>query len=98
MIQQTSLAAYDELKKSRQLGPRQKAALAELERHPDGITDRELKEELHWEINQITGRRNELVYAGLVCEKSHRFCRVTRRRVIAWGIRLSNEQQMRIWD
>ncbi len=70
MVQQTSLLAFQEIKKD--LGKRQKKVLAVLEQLKQlggSATDKQLSTYLHWPINCITPRRNELVKKGLIVTK-----------------------------
>jgi hypothetical protein len=48
------------------------------------MTDKELSRALHWEINCITGRRDELVKLGLVVLNQKRSCGVTGNRAKSW--------------
>lgn len=50
------------------------------------MTDKELSRALHWEINCVTGRRDELVKAGLVVLSQKRRCGVTGNRAKAWKV------------
>ena len=51
------------------------------------MTDKELSRALHWEINCITGRRDELVKLGLVVLNQKRGCGVTGNRAKAWKVK-----------
>lgn len=48
------------------------------------MTDKELSRALHWEINCVTGRRDELVKAGLVILNQKRRCGVTGNMCMSW--------------
>jgi len=50
------------------------------------MTDKELSRALHWEINCITGRRDELVKLGLVVLNQKRSCGVTGNRAKSWKV------------
>lgn len=67
-ITDTSLQAYEELKKSGKLQPREnKVLLAIIQLN--GATDKQIAAHLGWEINQVTGRRNSLEKKGMVFSK-----------------------------
>lgn len=83
MIQETSLFAYEAL--TPQLSDMQRIVYEALKQEP--MTDRELKNKLGWEINSITGRRNELFEMGKIEKARKRPCRITGRTVIEWKIR-----------
>ncbi|MCJ7559403.1 hypothetical protein MUO79_02140 [Candidatus Bathyarchaeota archaeon] len=51
------------------------------------MTDKELSRALHWEINCITGRRDELVKVGLVVLSQKRGCGVTGNRAKSWKVK-----------
>jgi L-alanine-DL-glutamate epimerase-like enolase superfamily enzyme len=51
------------------------------------MTDKELSRALHWEINCITGRRDELVKLGLVVLNQKRSCGVTGNRAKSWKVK-----------
>ena len=63
------------------------------------MSDREIAEHLGWEINRVTGRRNDLLNhkdtwgnsLPLVEKKGHKISKY-RQRVIVWGL-VSKEQQ-----
>jgi len=50
------------------------------------FSNRELAEELGWDINRVTPRTHELREQGVLKESRKRFCKVTGRRVWAWKI------------
>lgn len=51
------------------------------------MTDKELSRALHWEINCVTGRRDELVKAGVVVLNQKRKCGVTGNRAKSWRVK-----------
>lgn len=51
--------------------------------NPD-FTDKELQQLLGWEINQITGRRNDLVKLDLIYSDHQRKCTITNNIVRTW--------------
>lgn len=85
-VQQTSVDVYySEIIPS--LGPMLKKIYRAFKcaRYP--VTDREIAYYLGWEINQVTGRRNDLLKAGIIekCEK--RICKITKRKVLTWYLK-----------
>ena len=84
MIQETSLQAYEEVKKT--LSEKQFQVWKTLKRSRLAMTNTEIADYLHWSINRVTPRVNELVKLFRVEMKAKRFCKITGRRAIAWGI------------
>lgn len=81
-MQPTSLNAYRrEIAPS--IGERQQFVLNAIRMH-DTMTDKEIKDYLGWEINCVTGRRNELVKLKLIRKAGERICKSTGRRAICW--------------
>jgi DNA-binding MarR family transcriptional regulator len=83
-IRQTSLNAYRQLEANNELGSKQIEVLNTF-RTCGNMTDLEISAMLGWPINQVTGRRNELVKAEYVNEKGLKLNR-TGRKAIVWGI------------
>jgi predicted transcriptional regulator len=81
-VQQTSIESYIKLDEEC-LGRMQTLVLAYIRAHP-GCSDREVSEALHLRINQVTGRRNELVEFGLVQENGKKIDVTTNRTVLTW--------------
>ena len=50
-------------------------------------SDRQLKDYLHWEINQVNGRRNELLKAGVIIKIKEGISEKTKRKVTFWKIK-----------
>lgn len=51
------------------------------------VSDRQLKDYLHWEINQVNGRRNELLKAGIIIKIKEGISEKTKRKVTFWKIK-----------
>ena len=84
-VRDTSLKAYLEI--YHQLGEKQQKLLTAFYENPArDFSDRELAEYLHWQINTVTPRRNELVKKGILTESRKKQCRYTGRTVWAWKI------------
>lgn len=82
-VAQTSRDAYKGIQDG--LGRRQLEVLAAIERHPTGITNSEISNELHWPINRVTPRVFELRSAGLVALVGKRPDRWTGKTSCLWG-------------
>lgn len=82
LMQKTSLTAFDSIQKS--LGRRQQEVLDMINIYGPQ-TDEELKHHLGWEINRITGRRNDLYKDGIIQPKGTKKSS-TGRTVIIWGL------------
>lgn len=50
-------------------------------------SDRQIKDYLHWEINQTTARRNELLHMGIIMKYKEDISEKTKRKVIFWKIK-----------
>jgi len=50
-------------------------------------SDRQIKDYLHWEINQTTARRNELLHMGIIIKYKEGISEKTKRKVIFWKIK-----------
>ena len=83
-VRQTSLEAYRELNYSGVLGKNQLIIYNTISTNPD-ITDLKIAQSLGFNINQVTGRRNELMKKGLV-ESTQKVLSPTGRTVHAWKI------------
>ena len=95
MPRQTSLAAYDELKKSGSMAPDEESVLSVLVWHPSGLTDQEIAEKLGpgWYPSRVSARRNGLrqrledsQIGYQIIEKPHRPCKVTGHMAIPWAV------------
>lgn len=82
-VQQTSIMAYTELKKSGELGKMQQEVLEAIRLH-GLITDRSLSLYLRIPINCVTARRYELVQLGLVHKGLTVYDAYTHKKVIGW--------------
>ncbi len=94
-VQETSLAAYADAVP--QLRPRQKKVYEILEEQGP-MTNLEIAYYLHWPINIVTPRTNELVKLGVVQEMTRRPCRHTGRTSIAWGVVTHKAEQMAMFN
>lgn len=83
MHQDTSRKAYQAIKAS--LGEKQRQVYEVLKRIGPS-TNRELAEELGWEINRVTPRVHELLVDDLVQLHSRRSCTITGFTAIAWEL------------
>ena len=97
MVKETSLQAYQELKDSKKLMPDCMvvfdAMLNLYQKLGQWPTDKEIKRECNridgrktWEINQINGRRNNLIRDGIVQEADKRKCSIGNRMACTWEI------------
>jgi predicted transcriptional regulator len=50
-------------------------------------SDRQIKDYLHWEINQVNGRRNELFQMGIIRKEKEDISEKTKRKVTFWKIK-----------
>ena len=87
-VQPTSLEAYTGL--LYEIGDKQQQILDIIQTHPN-MSDNDLLRylrlidpESHWEINKITGRRNELYHMELILDNGEKTDRLTGRRVMKW--------------
>lgn len=85
-VRDTSIESYHKLITEDKLGPCQKKVLNFIRTHPC-VSDREIAEAMAMKINQVTGRRNELMKADLIQAKKKKFDLTTKRLVIAWEIK-----------
>ena len=85
-VRDTSLDAYHDPVNREKLGRCQVIVLECLEKYPDS-TDREISWKTGLAINNVTGRRNELVDLGLVEENGKRVCSISGRTVYQWRIK-----------
>jgi len=83
MVRQTSIQAYDGLRRSRKLCKQQKQVYDYLLAFP-GSSDKEISRGTGLPINSVTGRRNELLKLGLVRGEKIKVCQYTGRKVYAW--------------
>lgn len=86
MTQETSLTAYY-TKVLPHLGEKQAIVynrLRDATRNGFDMTDKELCKSLHWEINCVVPRRNELCKMGVVVVSRRRLCSVTENMALAW--------------
>lgn len=93
MYQQTSLLAYQSVEPT--LGERQRQILRLFELHAgasdwaSGLTNAEISAEIHWEINRVTPRTNELRKLGLLELATQRKDRITGSTANAWRLKKS---------
>ena len=88
-VRDTSLEAYEDIRPK----PRNNQTIVySLLAQKGPLTDREIAVTLGWEINCVTGRRNELVQTGGIVDRGKRECTITRRKVHTWGLRSPEEQ------
>jgi predicted ArsR family transcriptional regulator len=80
-MQSTSLIAFKDIVET--IGPRQAMVYSTIKKYGE-VTDREIGEKLGWEINQVTGRRNELFRLGLIKKTGTRYYQG--RPAIRWGL------------
>lgn len=80
MIQQTSLEAWNNVKKK--LSEKQEAIYKTIVKLGK-VTDKQLAKEMCWEINKVTPRRLELFRAGLIKRVGYRYD--GERRSILWS-------------
>lgn len=83
MYQTTSRSAYEAVAPF--LGLKQKEVYEAFQKLGPS-TNREIAEYLHWEINRVTPRVNELVSLRQLVEYERRRCTVTGFSAIAWDI------------
>lgn len=67
-MKDTSLEAYNHLVKTKKLSPARKLVLQVFEFADEPLTDKDVAADLDWPINRFTGRRGELVKAGILSE------------------------------
>lgn len=82
MIQDTSLEAHEEVKKT--LSDRQERVLHLLRMAGIPLTNSEIAQALRWSINRITPRVFELRELRLVTDSGKRRCRITGRNAYGW--------------
>ena len=83
MYRETSRDAYHSLEN---IGNKQRAVLTVIMLYQP-CNDRMIKEHLGWEINQVTGRRNELVELDMVEESGRKIDPKTKRPTIYWKVK-----------
>lgn len=85
-VQDTSIKAFMEIK--HRIGEKQQQLLNVFYENPaKDFSDKELAEKyLHWPINTVTPRRNELAKKGILKKSRKKQCRYTGRTVWAWKI------------
>ena len=87
-MQDTSLSAFVAIQP--RLPKKQKevySLLREATKQGVDMTNYELARALHWQINCVTGRVNELVKLGLVTKAGRRFNKETKAWNIAWRVK-----------
>lgn len=67
-MKDTSLEAYNHLVKTKKLSPARQIVLSVFEMVGEPLTDKDIAAALDWPINRVTGRRGELVKAGILAE------------------------------
>ena len=88
----TSIKSYREIKAEGLLGRMQEVVMDAFITHPF-TCDREIAEDTNLKINQVTGRRNELVEIGLLGDAGTIEDEVTGRSVHIWA---PTEQEIRM--
>jgi len=66
------------------LSDKQQAVLDCIKAHPHGLSDRDISIILGWQINRVTGRRNELAEMHKIYSPANRWDDETRRNVAIW--------------
>lgn len=85
MVQQTSLLAYDDIKKD--IGLRQRLVLKGFREIGCDASDREVASHLGFrDPNMVRPRRKELFDLGLLYAFSKRSCKITGKTVITWKV------------
>lgn len=85
-MRETSLRAYYDIVLPT-LSKRQQQVIDIFFKFPDfNFSNRELAEELSWDVNRVTPRTFELREQGVLTESRKRFCKITGQRVWAWKI------------
>lgn len=79
-VQTTSIDAYY----SHTNAKRNARALYSYMRGKGAMADFQLVEALGWEVNEVTGRRNDLIAEGLVVPHGHTINPLTKKRVRTW--------------
>ena len=79
MIAQTSLMAYDELRRNPIRMGEQQSKVFECVKQGYLLNDKMISQRTGLPINVVTPRRNELVKAGLLIEKEILRCPITRK-------------------
>jgi len=85
MIRQTSVQAFMDLIRNKELGTRQKLVYGVFEKY-GVMTNLQVSKILQIPINSITPRTNELVKKGLIEEKKRDICSISKRKAIYWGV------------
>jgi len=86
-VTDTSLESYVLMQPH--LAPLEKLMLKVYRRnYPLALSNYDLQEELGWEINSITARRNALAKKGLIEQVGLRWRKKTRRNVQVWRLKL----------
>lgn len=85
MIQQTSINAYKEIKKTN-LNQRQQEVYQVLKESFFGLTNKLIAWHLDKPINEITPRTNELVKMGLVKASYKAIDRLSKKEAIFWEV------------
>jgi hypothetical protein len=83
MIRQTSILAYKEIINDGLLGLMEQRVYNIICKYP-GLCDREYSELTGLRINQITGRRNDLLRKGLVVDDGLKKFEKTNKTVMTW--------------
>jgi predicted transcriptional regulator len=83
-IRATSIESFYHILEN--IGDRQLECLKAI-RKLQPVSDRQLKDYLGWEINQVNGRRNELLKMGIILKYKEGTSEKTKRKVIFWKIK-----------
>lgn len=84
-VRDTSIKTYNEIIDEGLVGEMQEKVLKCFRMLPKS-TDREISEAHAIKINCVTGRRNELVNMGCLCEGEKRECRISGRKAYTWYV------------
>lgn len=84
MVRDTSLNAYIELNNTDKLSQYQRKVYKVISQHGN-VTDKEISEITRMQINNVTGRRNELLKLGMIEDNGKRKCKITGRTVYQWN-------------
>lgn len=86
-MQQTSLEAFEDIKRENILGDRQEKVFEAIKDFGP-MTDLEIKDLLGFDdANMVRPRRNELVKKKKVIAVEQRVCKISGRKAIAWGVK-----------
>ncbi len=84
MVNEKSIASYQQLLEEGTISKRQSQVLHALKEELGKATNRQLAKHLDWDINRVTGRISELRDKGLVIPSGSYFDVATNRTVNMW--------------